>query len=110
MTKKPSPFPVVPRMKTRHDIDPELLQIEHNTPLPSFRNRESDKYFPLFSKLKPGSCLVCLPAETPRVAQALRKVLEQGKYPAIKGCKVLSRAHCEDGHGRVWAMPPAKAK
>jgi len=113
MTKKtaPSPFPPVARtVKARQDIDPDLLKVEHDTPLPRFKSRNTDKYGPVFSKLKPGSCVVCLPDETPRIAQSLRKVLELGKYPVLKDTKVVSRHHCDDGHGRVWLMSTKPAK
>lgn len=81
-----------------------MLAVEHGTPMPKFRSRNSDKYGPLFAKLKPGSCVRCEPTETAQLSQAMRKALNANRYPALIGCKVSSRARCDDGHGRVWAV------
>jgi hypothetical protein len=109
MTKKPSPFPVPARTsKPRIEIDTSLLKVEHDAPMPRFKSTTTDKYGPVFSQLKPGSCVRCETPETLLLAQALRKALDLNKYPALKGCKVLSRTKCPDGHGRVWAMPADK--
>ncbi len=106
--KPPSPFPTVARAASRVEIDPAMLEVEHNTPMPIFRSKKSDKYGELFATLKPGSCVRCEPKEVPRVAQSLRKALDVGRYKVLAGCKVLSRTKCEDGHGRVWAMPASR--
>ena len=106
----PSPFPAVPKapQKPRQEIDPDLLVVEHNQPVPQFRTRFSNKYGPVFAKLKPGSSIRCEPSETSRLAQALRKELERGRVTHLKGCTVVSRERCPDGHGRVWAMKGGK--
>jgi hypothetical protein len=109
MTKtkaSPSPFPPVAARKLAKsiEIDTDLLVVEHSTPLPRLRSSKSTKYGPVFGKLKPGSCIRCEPKETSPISNVLRKAMEQGKYPAIKGCKVITRMRCDDGHGRVWVV------
>lgn len=103
----PSPFPTAAksaRRRTMTEIDPDLLVVEHDTPMPTYRSKKTDKYHQVFSKLKPGSCVRCQAAEKDRVSNALRKAVEMGKYPEITDCRVVSRTY-PDGGARVWAMP-----
>ena len=98
-----SPFPVNPNKQRRKaSIDPDLMAVEHNAPPPTQRMSAEGKYHALFSLMKPGSCVRCEPGEINTVAHALKKKIEAGKYPALKGLAVRA-AKCEDGHGRVWA-------
>ena len=46
------------------EIDPDLLKIEHNTPIPKGRPAPG-KYDELFASLKAGSCVAC---DQPNVA------------------------------------------
>lgn len=96
---KPSPFPQVARKKqTKAEyIDPSLLTVEHNTPMPEGR-RVIGKYDAKFASLKYGSCIACEPREVNCVANALRKWLEREKAPG----KVESAREMRDGKGRVW--------
>lgn len=80
-------------------IDPDLLKVEHDSPVHSARSGQS-KYTPVFAKLKIGSAIVCEPKEAGRIAQTLRKWLEATGKPY----KVKQSAHCPDGNGRVWLL------
>ena len=102
MSRAPSPFPTAARKKVvvTH-IEPDMLKVEHNTPIPGHRTHADYKYDPVFLQLRPGNSVKCEPREVGTLAQALRKGLENGRYPAIAGCKVISRRNCPDGHGRV---------
>lgn len=97
-------FPtVVPKPRRLEGIDPEHLKVEHNVPLPGQRGSPDGKFHPVFRQLKAGSCVRCEAAEMNAIANALRKGIKTGKYPAIKDCIVRS-SRCTDGHGRVWAI------
>jgi len=80
-------------------IDPDLLKIEHDSPVHSARAGKS-KYTPVFAKLKIGSAIVCEPKEAGRIAQTLRKWLEATGKPY----KVKHVSNCPDGNGRVWLL------
>lgn len=99
--KAATPFPFQTRKvhKPMDYIDPELLKVEHNTPLPQAR-RIYGKYDDLFGRMRYGSCVVCEGEEMNKVANALRKWLEREKQPG----KVVSIKRCEDGKARVWLM------
>lgn len=109
---KPSPFPTAAKTVRRNitEIDPDLLVVEHDTKMPVYRSRSTDKYAVVFGKLKPGSCVRCQPSEKDRVANALRKAIDTGKLAALSGCRVVSRTGLPDGHARVWAMPAETAE
>ena len=85
--------------RTVQGIEPDLLKIEHDCPLHVARVRAS-KYDEIFSKLKPGSALVCEPKEAGRIAQTLRKWLQARNMPYT----ITQSAHCPDGRGRVWMI------
>ncbi len=96
-------FPTVAK-KHKAPIDPDMLKVEHNVPLPGFRSAQEGKYHALFALMKPGSCIRCEADEINQIANALRKQIELKRYPAIIGCVVRSAARCEDGAARVWAL------
>jgi hypothetical protein len=95
--------PATPRV----EINVDGLTIEHDTPMPAFRSKETDKYGALFATMKPGSCIVCPDTiQANRVSGALRKKIDRGDLPRLAGCSVVSRNRCpDDGKSRVWAMP-----
>lgn len=96
-------FPSTPRIKRRTHIDADLLKVEHNVPPPTRRAGPEGKYHAQFAQLRPGSCVRCEPSEMNAVAIALRKQIQAGRYPALKGCSVRG-SRCPDGHARVWAL------
>ena len=103
--RKPvSPFPpVAKKQAVMTYIDPDLLTVEHNTPLPAAR-RVVGKYDAVFSKLRFGSCVACEPDEMNKVANALRKWLEREEKPG----KVVSVKRDKDGRARVWLIEGGK--
>lgn len=98
-----SPFPTVAKRR-KEAIDPEMLKVEHNVPLPGHRSATAGKYHALFALMKAGSCIRCEPEEINQVANALRKQIQLKRYPALIGCVVRTAARCEDGAARVWAI------
>ena len=97
-------FPTVAKVKRKAAIDPDMLKVEHNVPLPGYRSAAEGKYHGQFSLMRPGSCVRCEADEINQIANALRKQIELKRYPALAGCSVRSAARCEDGHARVWAL------
>lgn len=93
----------MPRTMSR--IDPQKLSIA-NDPMPGHR-ATPNKYAELFSRLKPGQCIVCEGMQAGKIACALRKyVAEAGKSNIVR-----STGRYDDGKGRVWllAAPAARA-
>lgn len=93
-------MPKKPTTSTRR-VDPSELQIASD-PLPSVR-LVTNKYWPIFSKLKVGQNIRCKPDEVQPIGQALRKYIEMHKV-AHKGkpVRVISQSNAPDGIGRVW--------
>lgn len=106
LNKTASPFPLsaVVKKKPNQEIDTDHLIIEHNQPVPKMKSRSSDKYGPIFAKLKPGSCIRCEEGELNVIAGMLRKYISAGRCPALKDCKVISRKRCDDGAARAWVV------
>lgn len=87
-------------------IDPEKLTIS-NDPMPAHR-ASPNKYGEIFSRLKPGQCIVCEPPHAAKLATALKKhVAQSGQNHMVR-----STSRFDDGRGRVWliAGPAAKVK
>jgi len=69
-------------------------------PIPSYRAVVGSKYAPIFAKLRPGEAIKCKPEEVGRIANSLRKYIEQGHAKgAVKTIKNYG-----DGMGRVWLI------
>ena len=105
----PSPFPPAAKRKTTRaiEIDPDLLKVETDTPVPR-RSPNGNKYLTVFARMKPGHCIRCEPREVGPISNVLRKAIEMGRLTGLKGCKVITRMRCEDGHGRVWVVKAEK--
>lgn len=100
------PFGAAPmkRQPTRH-TDPATIEI-CDDPLPGSRASCGNKYEALFSNMKDGQALKCQPIEVNRIANGLRKWIQDKK---IKGA-VRSMTDYGDGKGRVWLVAaPAKS-
>lgn len=96
-----TPFTGLVKKTQSQFSDPEMMKVEHGTPLPKFR-MVIGKYDALFSQLKAGSCILCEKDERDRVANAMRKFIKQKDMPN----KVVAM-NCEDGHSRVWMVKRA---
>ncbi len=102
--KQPVMFPTVAKRNVvMNYVDPSMLKLEHNTPLPTAR-RVFGKYDEIFASMKYGSCIACEYSEFQKIANALRKYLERTKRPG----KVVHVSKCEDGKARVWLVSPEK--
>lgn len=104
-------MPKKPTTSTRR-VDPATLEIADD-PLPSVR-LITNKYWPIFGKMKVGQNIRCRPDEVQPVANALRKFVEMHKI-AHKGnpARVISQYNAPDGIGRVWLAEgeaPSKKK
>ena len=113
--KKPAPTPqpkapppaLAPiKRKTRTDtngsrVDPEELVIA-NDPLPGAR-LVTNKYWPVFSKMKVGQNIRCAPGDVQAIGQALRKYIQTHniKHGGVL-CRSLTQTNNPDGIGRVW--------
>lgn len=96
-----TPFTGLVKKTESQFSDPDMMKVEHGTPLPKYRTVVG-KYDALFSQLKVGSCVVCEKNERHRVAGALRKFIKHKNLPN----KVIAM-NCEDGHARVWMVKRA---
>ena len=96
------------KKSSNQEIDPDLLVVEHDKPVPRMKSRTSDKYGPVFAKLKPGSCIKCEAHEVNPIANQLRKAILLERLPALKGCTLISRQRCDDGAARVWVVKEEK--
>jgi hypothetical protein len=77
-----------------------------NDPITPSTKVGGDKYSPLFSKMKLGQSIKCLPDDAPKVANAMRKwVKEQGTGAIVRAV----RRYPADGLGRVWMLKPERA-
>lgn len=104
MTAVAALFPTNPARRRRAEVDTEFLKVEHSTPPPNRRAGPDGKYHQQFSVMKPGSCVRCEAGEMNAIAISLRKLLKEGRYPALAGCSVRSCMKCDDGAARVWAL------
>ena len=101
----PSPFPTAPKVaKVVKYVDPTKLVIA-NDPLPSGRASPEKKYDALFSKMKPGQCLVCESDEAGKIGHAMGVWLKNTGKP---GSVRTTRNYEADGKGRVWLVAAAK--
>ena len=87
-------------------IDPDLLIVENNFPVPAGRRHVTGKYDAVFSKLKPGGCIKCEPDEAPVIATALVNSIKRDRLKALTGCKVKFFRNRGDGHGGVFVLKP----
>lgn len=92
--------PTKKKISRAMEIDPDLLKIEHNTPIPKGRPAPG-KYDELFASLKAGSCVACEPAERGNVESAIMRWMRRNK---ITGMKTVKRLHCDDGKARIWIV------
>ena len=66
------------------------------------KSRTAGKYDAVFSKMKLGQAVTCLPQDVPRVSQAMRKWSQAHKKTIqVRAIKVY-----DDGMGRVWMLKP----
>lgn len=80
-------------------VNTSALKVE-SMPYPGMKRNTGSKYEEVFTKLKPGQCVVCSPDDTNRISAALRKYHEnRNAHPIVR-----SIAKCEDGKGRVWLI------
>lgn len=110
--KQPTKTTKMPKKPITRRIDPSELEIASD-PLPSVR-LVTNKYWPIFGKMKVGQNVRCKPDEVQPVSQALRKYIEMHKV-AHKGkpVRVISQSNAPDGIGRVWLAEgeaPSKKK
>ena len=90
-------------IKTGNRIDATELEIASD-PLPTVR-LVTNKYWPLFSKLKVGQNIRCQPSDVQPIAQALRKYIEAHKVTEKgKPVRVITQSNAPDGIGRVWLV------
>ena len=88
---------------TGNRVDPTDLEIASD-PLPTVR-LVTNKYWPVFVKMKVGQNIRCKPADVQPIAQALRKYIEVHKVSAKgKPARVLTQSNAPDGIGRVWLV------
>lgn len=66
------------------------------------KSRTAGKYDAVFSKMKLGQAVTCLPLDVPRVSAAMRK------WGRVHSKKIQVRAISvyDDGMGRVWMLKP----
>jgi hypothetical protein len=85
----------------KETFDPSTLKIA-NDPLPPTRTPPMSKYEEVFSKLKPGQCLICEPDHASRIRAALDKWL---KNRMKTGFQTKAHSHYPtDRKGRVWLL------
>lgn len=101
-----NPFaPKAPKAPMRF-VDPDALSIA-NDPLPSARAKPGHKYDAMFSKLKPGQCLVCEGPDAGKIGHALTTWLKRnGKDGVIRSTKNYEGAVPGSKTGRVWLIVP----
>lgn len=86
-------------------VDIDQLSI-CDDPIPEHRAKPGGKYDALLSRLKPGQAIKCPSKDVDRIANAIKKHIEQ-RHPT---CMVRSMRDYGDGMGRVWMLPrPQKA-
>jgi hypothetical protein len=99
-------FTQVPPRKKVHkavrSIEVDLIKIS-NDAFPGQRSCPEGKYVEMFTKMKPGQCLECEPAEVQPLAAGMRKwLVNQGKDKQFM-VRTMTRFP-KDGRGRVWLI------
>lgn len=88
--------------KIAANVDVSKLLIADD-PLPSHRSMPDRKYDAIFSKLKPGKCIVCESGDAAKIGHALNGYLKRtGSTNKVKTAQKYT-----DGKGRVWLLEAA---
>jgi hypothetical protein len=95
-----------PNKKQVSYVDPATLTIA-NDPIPASRAAPEAKYEGVFSRLKPGQCIVCESKDAAKIGHALNTWLERRKK---SGDVRTTTNYPADGKGRVWLLDKKAAK